>query len=115
MAEKAVFGIAQTESQAVMIADNLKAAGFTANDVSGVCLQINKVRKTLPTSSILKRPKGRLLALAAALSWAEHWAGLWVSARWQYQVLDPHRGRSRHGGPGWGGRWRGDLGVSREH
>lgn len=34
MAEKSVFGIAKNESQAIMIADNLKAAGFTGNDVS---------------------------------------------------------------------------------
>jgi hypothetical protein len=34
MAEKSVFGIAKHESQAIMIADNLKAAGFTENDVS---------------------------------------------------------------------------------
>src|ERR1700746_2518632 len=34
MAQKSVFGIAKHESQAIMIADNLKAAGFTENDVS---------------------------------------------------------------------------------
>src|SRR5271154_2072532 len=34
MAKKAVFGIAKSESQAVAIADNLKAAGFSANDIS---------------------------------------------------------------------------------
>jgi hypothetical protein len=34
MAEKSVFGIAKNESQAVMIADSLKAAGFSENDVS---------------------------------------------------------------------------------
>jgi hypothetical protein len=31
---KAVFGIAKNQSQAIAIADNLKAAGFSANDVS---------------------------------------------------------------------------------
>jgi hypothetical protein len=31
---KAVFGIAQTESQALRIVDQLKAAGFSANDIS---------------------------------------------------------------------------------
>jgi len=31
---KAVFGIAQTESQAIAIADQLKAAGFSDRDVS---------------------------------------------------------------------------------
>src|SRR5271170_1184261 len=34
MAKKAVFGIAKTESQAIAIADNLRAAGFSNNDVS---------------------------------------------------------------------------------
>jgi hypothetical protein len=34
MANKAVFGIAKSEAQAITIADNLKAAGFTENDVS---------------------------------------------------------------------------------
>ena len=34
MAEKSVFGIAKNESQAIMIADSLKAAGFSENDVS---------------------------------------------------------------------------------
>jgi len=32
--EKAVFGIAKSEPQAVAIADALKAAGFSNNDVS---------------------------------------------------------------------------------
>jgi hypothetical protein len=32
--EKAVFGIAKTESQAIRIADQLKAAGFSENDIS---------------------------------------------------------------------------------
>lgn len=34
MAKKAVFGIAKTESQAIKIAEDLKAAGFTPNDIS---------------------------------------------------------------------------------
>jgi hypothetical protein len=34
MAEKAVFGIAKSESQALKIANDLKAAGFSANDIS---------------------------------------------------------------------------------
>jgi hypothetical protein len=31
---KAVFGIAQTEAQAIRIVDRLKAVGFSANDIS---------------------------------------------------------------------------------
>ena len=34
MAKKAVIGIAKSESQAISIADNLKAAGFSESDVS---------------------------------------------------------------------------------
>ena len=34
MANKAVFGIAKSESQAIALAANLKTAGFTGNDVS---------------------------------------------------------------------------------
>jgi hypothetical protein len=34
MAKKAVFGIAKTKDQAIAIADNLKASGFSENDVS---------------------------------------------------------------------------------
>jgi hypothetical protein len=34
VAKKAVFGIAKSESQAIMIADQLKMSGFTNNDVS---------------------------------------------------------------------------------
>src|ERR1700693_2364425 len=34
MAKKAVFGIAKSESQAIAIADNLKLAGFSENDIS---------------------------------------------------------------------------------
>jgi hypothetical protein len=34
VAQKAVFGIAKSESQAIMIADQFKAAGFSNNDVS---------------------------------------------------------------------------------
>jgi heat induced stress protein YflT len=31
---KAVFGMARTEAQAIRIVDELKAAGFSANDIS---------------------------------------------------------------------------------
>jgi len=34
--EKAVFGIAKTESQAITIADQLKASGFSENDISAL-------------------------------------------------------------------------------
>lgn len=34
MADKAVFGVAKTESQALAIAENLKAAGFSESDIS---------------------------------------------------------------------------------
>jgi hypothetical protein len=34
IAKKAVFGIAKSQSQAIAIADQLKTAGFSNNDVS---------------------------------------------------------------------------------
>src|SRR5260221_3955436 len=35
--EKAVFGIAKTENQAISIANQLKTAGFSENDISVLC------------------------------------------------------------------------------
>ena len=74
MAEKAVFGIAQTESQAVMIADNLKAAGFTANDVS-VLFPDKQGTKDFAHEQHTKAPEGATAGagggaiLGGALGW----------------------------------------------
>jgi hypothetical protein len=74
MAEKAVFGIAQTESQAVMIADNLNAAGFTANDVS-VLFPDKQGTKDFAHEQHTKAPEGATAGagggaiLGGALGW----------------------------------------------
>lgn len=34
MAKKAVFGIAKTQAEAILVANDLKAAGLTENDIS---------------------------------------------------------------------------------
>jgi hypothetical protein len=74
MADKAVFGIAQTESQAVMIADNLKAAGFTPNDVS-VLFPDKQGSKDFAHEQHTKAPEGATAGasggaiLGGALGW----------------------------------------------
>jgi len=74
MADKAVFGIAQTESQAVMIADNLKAAGFAANDVS-VLFPDKQGSKDFAHEQHTKAPEGATAGagggaiLGGALGW----------------------------------------------
>ena len=57
MANKAVFGIAKSESQAIMIADNLKAAGFSENDVS-VLFPDKKGTKDFAHEQNTKAPEG---------------------------------------------------------
>jgi len=78
--EKAVFGIAKNESQAIVIADNLKAAGFAANDVS-VLFPTKPARGISPTNNTLRLPRVRLLAPGQARCWVELWAGWWASVR----------------------------------
>jgi hypothetical protein len=74
MADKAVFGIARTESQAVMIADNLKAAGFTANDLS-VLFPDKQGTKDFAHEQHTKAPEGAAAGagggavLGGALGW----------------------------------------------
>src|ERR1700730_6131688 len=74
MADKAVFGIAQTESQAVTIADNLKAAGFTENDVS-VLFPDKQGTKDFAHEQHTKAPEGATAGagggaiLGGALGW----------------------------------------------
>src|SRR5579872_5934096 len=74
MADKAVFGIARTESQAVTIADNLKAAGFTENDVS-VLFPDKQGTKDFAHEQHTKAPEGATAGagggaiLGGALGW----------------------------------------------
>src|SRR6202140_1597380 len=74
MANKAVFGIAKSESQAIMIADNLKAAGFYQNDVS-VLFPDTKGTKDFAHEQNTKAPEGAATGaaggavLGGALGW----------------------------------------------
>jgi uncharacterized membrane protein len=62
---KAVFGIAKSESQAITIADNLKAAGFAENDVS-VLFPDTKGTKEFAHEQHTKAPEGAAAATGAA-------------------------------------------------
>jgi hypothetical protein len=74
MAKKAVFGIAKSESQAIAIADNLKAAGFSENDVS-VLFPDKQGTKDFAHEQHTKAPEGAATGagtgavLGGALGW----------------------------------------------
>jgi len=74
MAKKAVFGIAKSESQAIAIADQLKAAGFTENDIS-VLFPDKKGSKDFAHEQHTKAPEGAATGagsgavLGGALGW----------------------------------------------
>jgi hypothetical protein len=74
MAQKAVFGIAKSESQAIAIADNLKAAGFSENDVS-VLFPDKQGTKDFAHEQNTKAPEGATTGagtgavLGGALGW----------------------------------------------
>jgi hypothetical protein len=74
MATKAVFGIAKSESQAIAIAENLKAAGFTENDVS-VLFPDKEGTKDFAHEQHTKAPEGAATGatggavLGGALGW----------------------------------------------
>src|SRR6202171_3964763 len=74
MANKAVFGIAKSEAQAIMIADNLKAAGFSESDVS-VLFPDKKGTKDFAHEQNTKAPEGAATGaaggavLGGALGW----------------------------------------------
>src|SRR6202158_2377432 len=74
MAKKAVFGIAKSESQAILIADNLKAAGFSENDVS-VLFPDKQGTKDFAHEQNTKAPEGATTGagtgavLGGALGW----------------------------------------------
>jgi hypothetical protein len=74
MAQKAVFGIAKSESQAIMIADNLRAVGFTENDIS-VLLPDKQGTRDFAHEQHTKAPEGAATGagsgaiLGGALGW----------------------------------------------
>ena len=82
MANKAVFGIAKSEAQAITIADNLKAAGFTENDVS-VLFPDKQGSKDFAHEQHTKAPEGAATGggsgavLGGALGWM---VGIWALA-----------------------------------
>ena len=74
MAKKAVFGIAKSEAQAIAIADRLKMAGFTPNDVS-VLFPDKQGSKDFAHEQHTKAPEGAVTGagsgalLGGALGW----------------------------------------------
>jgi Protein of unknown function (DUF3341) len=74
VAKKSVFGIAKSQPQAIMIADNLKAAGFTENDVS-VLFPDKQGSKDFAHEQHTKAPEGAATGgvggavLGGALGW----------------------------------------------
>jgi hypothetical protein len=74
MAKKSVIGIAKTQAQAIAIADNLKAAGFTSNDVS-VLFPDRQGTKDFAHEQHTKAPEGAATGagsgaiLGGALGW----------------------------------------------
>lgn len=74
MAKKSVIGIAKSQSQAITIADNLKAAGFTQNDVS-VLFPDKQGTKDFAHEQHTKAPEGATAGagggaiLGGALGW----------------------------------------------
>ena len=74
MAKKAVFGMAKSESQAIMIADRLRAAGFSENDVS-VLFPDKQGTKDFAHEQHTKAPEGAAVGagggavLGGALGW----------------------------------------------
>ena len=106
MAEKAVFGIAKRESQAISIADNLKASGFTDNDIS-VLFPDKQGTKDFAHEQHTKAPEGattgagRGAILGGALRWMVGIGALAIPG------LGPFiRRGSHHGGAGGRGRRR---------
>jgi hypothetical protein len=74
MSKKAVFGIAKSEPQAIEVADNLKDAGFTENDIS-VLFPDKKGSKDFAHEQHTKAPEGATTGagtgavLGGALGW----------------------------------------------
>ena len=97
MANKAVFGIAKSEAQAITIADNLKAAGFSENDVS-VLFPDKQGSKDFAHEQHTKAPEGAATGgisgavLGGALGWMVGIGALAIPGLGRL-----HRGRTYHG------------------
>ena len=105
MANKAVFGIAKSEAQAITIADNLKAAGFSENDVS-VLFPDKQGSKDFAHEQHTKAPEG---AATGASQWCSPGRSVgWMVGYWgigDSRARGLYRGRTYHGGLGRRG-WR---------
>lgn len=71
---KAVFGIAKSESQAIAIADQLRAAAFPENDIS-VLLPDKQGTKDFAHEQYERLPKARRPAQVPARFWEVRWDG----------------------------------------
>jgi len=74
VADNAVFGIAKSEAQAIVIADNLRAAGFRANAIS-VLLPDKARTRDFAHEQHTKAPEGATAGGTEERYWAVLWAG----------------------------------------
>jgi hypothetical protein len=87
--DKAVFGIARNESEAVNITDRLKTAGFSPNDIS-VLLPDKSGTRDFAHEQHTKAPEGAATGAGGGARFsAAVWVCCWGSGRWRFQVWDP--------------------------
>ena len=101
---QAVFCLARTEAQAIRIVDQLKAAGFSHNDIS-VLFPDKAGTRDLRTNSTPKPLKGPRPGLGRGACWAAPSAGWWGLAPSRFlgsapslrpvQLWPPSAGRPR--------------------
>src|ERR1700737_1925014 len=116
---KAVFGIAKSESQAIAIVDQLRAAGFSENDIS-VLFPDKKGTKDFAHEQHTKAPEGAATGatggaiLGGALGWvvgigalAIPGLGPFIAAGPIMAALAGAAGGGGGGGPSWGPAGRG--------
>src|ERR1700684_2436354 len=113
MANKAVFGIAKTRSQAIAIADQLKAAGFSNNDVS-VLFPDKAGTKDFAHEQHTKAPEGAATGatggavLGGALGWMVGIGALAIPGLGPFIAAGPIMAAlAGAGGGGGGGGWEG--------
>jgi hypothetical protein len=105
VADKAVFSIAKSETQAIVIADNLRAAGFRANAIS-VLLPDKAATRDFAHEQHTKAPEAQLRAERAERYWAVLWAG-WLESVFGHSWSGAfHRSGPYYGCAGWSSRCR---------
>src|SRR5688500_20136067 len=85
---KSVFCLSDNESQAERIVQELKAAGFSNNDIS-VLFPDKSGTRDFAHEQNTKRPKGLRQAPVPAEFSVECSAGWWGSAPWLFPASDP--------------------------